>query len=220
MLEVLSVSNCCQNFQFSIFHSQFPLPKPYIPNDKWSQKAAAEGYRARSVYKLMELNQKFRLLKPGLTVIDIGAAPGSWLQYTAQQVGPRGKVIGFDLQEIAPVAPNVSLHVLDVNDQEKLDAILQGEGVTTVDLLLSDIAPSTSGVRDVDQWRSIELAQMVLAVAMKYLPAGGRCVVKVFRGADFDEFLGEAKRTWRMVKIATAKASRDRSREVYVVVTK
>lgn len=196
------------------------MPKPYIPNDKWSQKAAAEGYRARSVYKLMELDEKFRLLKPGMTVIDIGAAPGSWLQYTAEQIGPKGKLVGFDLQEIQPVAPNVSLHVLDVNDQEMLQTILTREGVTAADLVLSDIAPSTSGVRDVDQWRSIELAQMVLAVAQKYLPAGGRCVVKVFRGADFDEFLGEIKRMWKQVKIATAKASRDRSREVYVVVTK
>lgn len=196
------------------------MPKPYTPNDKWSQKAAAEGYRARSVYKLMELDQKFRLLKSGMTVMDIGAAPGSWLQYTAERVGIKGKVLGFDLQEIAPVEQNVSTYVLDVNEREKLEEVLLAEGMTTIDLVLSDIAPSTSGVKDVDQWRSIELAQMVLAIAEKYLPSGGRCVVKIFRGADFDEFLGEAKRNWRMVKVATAKASRESSREVYVVVTK
>lgn len=205
--------------QFKVnYHS--PMPKPYIPNDKWSQRAAAEGYRARSVYKLMELDHKFRLLGDGMKVLDLGAAPGSWMQYAATQVGPKGKIVGFDLQQIEPVAENVSIHQQDITDKDMLETILQRESITSVDLVLSDIAPNTSGVKDVDQWRSIELAQSVLAVAKKYLKTGGKCVVKIFRGADFDEFLGQVKLAWKNVRIVTVEASRDRSREVYMVITK
>ncbi len=196
------------------------MPQRYTPNDKWSQRAAAEGYRARSVYKLMELDVKFRLLRPGMTVIDIGAAPGSWLQYEAERVGDKGKAIGFDIQEIEPVAANVTTHVLDVNDTQMLLAILEQEHAMRPHLVLSDIAPSTTGVKDVDQWRSVELSQAVLDLAQILLTDGGRCVVKVFRGSDFDEFIVKAKREWRDVRIATAQASRDRSREVYVIATR
>jgi 23S rRNA (uridine2552-2'-O)-methyltransferase len=196
------------------------MPKPYTPNDKWSQRAAAAGYRARSVYKLMELDERFHLLKPGMTVIDVGAAPGSWLQYASQMVGPKGKVIGFDLQEIAPVAENVVTHVLDVTDREMLETLLAREGAAQADLLLSDIAPSTSGVKDVDQWRSVELAQIAMDTGMRHLHRGGKAVTKIFRGADFDLFLAKLKIEWKNVKVFTAEASRDRSREVYIVATK
>ena len=196
------------------------MTKPYIPNDKWSQRAAVEGYRARSVYKLMELDERFRLLKPGMTVIDIGAAPGSWLQYAATAVGPSGKVIGFDLQQIELVADNVSCHQIDLTNTGLVEAMLKQEGVTSVDLVLSEIAPATSGVKDVDQWRSIELAQHVVALAKHYLKPHCKCVVKIFRGADFDEFLLNVKSEWKTVKITNVQASRDRSREIYLVVTK
>ncbi len=196
------------------------MTKPYIPNDKWSQKAAAEGFRARSVYKLQELDTKFRLLRPGMTVLDCGAAPGSWLQYVSQKIGPQGKAIGIDLAPIEPIADNVRLYQADMLETETIERILQDENIVKVDLVLSDIAPSTTGVKDVDQWRSIELSQAVLAVAETFLKPRGRCVMKVFRGADFDEFLGDVKRHWKHVKVATAKASRDRSREVYVVCEK
>ena len=196
------------------------MPKPYIPNDKWSKRAAAEGFRARSVYKLMELDQRFRLIKPGMTVLDIGAAPGSWLQYTSTQVGPEGFVIGIDLQEIKPVADNVARHKADITDVEEIKRILRKENIETVDLVLSDIAPNTSGVKDVDQWRSVELAQAVMDLGMQLLKPGGSCVCKIFRGADFDEFLGKMKLTWSKVGVKTVEASRDRSREVYMVCTK
>ncbi len=196
------------------------MPKPYVPNDKWSQRAAAEGYRARSVYKLMELDVKFRLLKPGMTVVDIGAAPGSWLQYVSERVGMHGKAVGFDLQAIAPVEKNVRTHVLDVNDTQMLLDILEREGASHPDLVLSDIAPSTTGIKDVDQWESVRLAQAVLEIGRALLSKGGRCVVKIFRGSDFDAFLVETKQAWHDVRIATAHASRDRSREVYIVATK
>jgi len=196
------------------------MPKPYVPNDKWSQRAAAEGFRARSVYKLMELDERMKLLSPGMTVLDLGAAPGSWLQYTSKQIGSKGKAIGFDLTEIKPVADNVSLYQQDIMDTEAVDAILKKEGVTKVDLVLSDIAPNTSGIKDVDQWRSIELGQTVIATADRYLRPGGRFVLKVFRGADFDEFLRDIRAQWLNLRVAFVEASRDRSKEVYISATK
>ncbi|MEI8230437.1 MAG: RlmE family RNA methyltransferase [Candidatus Peregrinibacteria bacterium] len=233
------------------------MPKPYIPNDEWSRKAAAEGYRARSVYKLMELDEKFGLLKPGMKVLDCGASPGSWLQYTAAQIGPKGRAIGIDLTPIAPIADNVKTFIVDMKDRVAVDEVLseemkfpergqegnmaRGQNVSPpesnptyqasptsflssqtspFDLVLSDIAPSTSGIADVDQWRSIELNQMVAEVAQHWLKPGGRCVLKVFRGADFDQFLWELKRNWAEVKPAHVATSRDRSKEIYLVMRK
>lgn len=196
------------------------MPKRYTPNDKWSQKAQEEGYRARSVYKLEELDTKFRLLQPGMTVLDLGAAPGSWLQYVAQKIGPQGKAIGMDLSEIEPIADNVSLYVQDITDVDGVEEILKNESMDAVDLVLSDLAPKTSGVKDVDQWRSIELSQSVRDIADRVLRPKGTCVMKVFRGADFDEFLLELKQVWDHVKVYVAHTSRDRSREVYIVMQK
>ena len=196
------------------------MPKPYTPNDKWSQKAAREGYRARSVYKLMELDERFRLLHQGMIVLDLGAAPGSWLQYTSEKIGPSGKAIGFDLTAIHEVAPNVSVYRKDITDLKVVDECLEQEEINFVDLVLSDIAPSTSGVKDVDQWKSIELAQSVQAVAERHLKPGGRCVIKIFRGSDFDRFLQDTKRTWKNVRMVKVAVSRDRSREVYLVMTR
>lgn len=190
------------------------MPKPYQHNDSWSRKAAEEGYRARSVYKLMELDQKFRLLNTGMTIIDCGAAPGSWLQYVSQKIGSEGKAIGIDLQEIDEIAENVETHLCDMTDLDSVSGLLEGK---KLDLVLSDAAPSTSGIADVDQWRSIELCQMVIEIAKQYLKPGGTCAMKVLRGADFDEFLAGLKRDWKMVKVAHVRASRDRSREVFVV---
>jgi 23S rRNA (uridine2552-2'-O)-methyltransferase len=198
------------------------VPKPYTPNDKWSQRAAKEGYRARSVYKLMQLDERFGLLRPGMTVLDFGAAPGSWLQYTSTQIGPRGKAVGFDLQAIAEVAPNVSVYRMDIANREKLTEALASEGITQADLVLSDIAPNTSGVKDIDQFRSVELTLAVLDLAGTYLKPGGFCAAKVFRGGDFDDMLREIKRSgmWRDIRVTKVAASRDRSREVYLVLRK
>lgn len=196
------------------------MPKPYTPNDAWSRKAAKEGFRARSVYKLMELDERFHLLKPGQTVLDLAAAPGSWLQYASKRIGPKGLAIGFDLKPIAPIADNVRTFEQDITQPEKIDSLLEAEHLPAIGLVLSDIAPSTSGIRDVDQWRSIELNQAVLAIAERWLKSGGHCVLKVFRGADFDEFLRDVKAEWSDVKMMSPRASRDRSREVYLVMRK
>lgn len=193
------------------------MPKPYTPNDKWSQRAAQEGYRARSVYKLMELDQKFHLLQPGMKVLDIGAAPGSWLQYSAERVGPTGALIGLDLTPIKHVAANVKTFQCDIFDFKAVGGIVSGEGWKHADVVLSDLAPNTTGIKDVDQWRSIELSQQVLEVAKRWLKRNGTVVMKVFRGADFDEFTRLCKSLYPRFKLLTVQASRDRSREVYIV---
>jgi len=192
----------------------------YKPNDRWSQKAAAQGYRARSVFKLQELDERFRLLRPGMSVVDIGAAPGSWLQYVSEKIGPKGKAFGIDLQPIEKIDDNVHTTVADLEDTPAVQQFLQKFDVQAVDVVLSDIAPNTSGIKDIDQWRSVELSQAALELAETILVAGGKCVLKVFRGADFDEWLREVRTTWKLVKVFQAKVSRKSSREVYVVLQK
>ena len=193
------------------------MPKAYVHNDAWSKKAAKEGYRARSVYKLMEIDARYELIRPGLRVLDIGAAPGSWLQYTSDKLGPEGRVLGLDLKPIAFTAPNVVTRVVDVFDDVAVAKAIAERSWKHVDLVLSDIAPNTSGIKDVDQWRSIELNQKIAAIARKYLRGKGSVVMKVFRGKDFDAFTQELKTQFRRLKVMSAVASRDRSREVYVV---
>ncbi len=193
------------------------MPKPYVPNDKWSQRAAKEGYRARSVYKLQELDEKYHLLRIGMKVLDIGAAPGSWLQYASKRVGPEGLVLGLDLKEIKGIAPNVKRAVCDITDDNAVEAAMASVGILKADIVLSDIAPNTSGIRDVDQWRSIELSRKVILCAKRHLRPGGKLVMKVFRGKNFDEFLKEIRQDWPNAKPYTVEASRDRSIEVYIV---
>jgi 23S rRNA (uridine2552-2'-O)-methyltransferase len=196
------------------------MPKAYQPNDAWSKKAQAEGYRARSVYKLIELDERLRLLKPGMTVIDLGAAPGSWLQYVSKRIGEKGKAVGIDLAEIKPIGSNVITIEHDILDLEGLRKKFAGLGIDRADLVLSDSAPSTSGIRDIDQWQSIELALAAVSVGEAMLGIRGRCVIKVLRGADFDEAFCRWKRTWSKASIMRVKATRDRSNEVYVVLQK
>ena len=196
------------------------MPKPYTPNDKWSKRAAAEGYRARSVYKLMELDERFHLFSDGMKVLDLGAAPGSWLQYASAAVGPRGKVLGLDLTEIKPVKDNVRTAMIDVTDLRKIEIFFKEQKIDRVNLVLSDMAPLTSGIHDIDQWRSVELAEAACAVALQFLKPGGFCVIKIFRGVDFDPFLVKVRTMFSLVKIVTVEATRDRSREVYLVMKK
>lgn len=193
------------------------MPKPYIPNDKWSRRAAEEGFRARSVYKLQEMDERFGLLRSGMKVLDLGAAPGSWLQYVSKRIGNEGMVLGLDLKEIAHINGNVKTRVCDITDEKAVDAALASLGWTQVDLVLSDLAPNTTGIKDVDQWRSVELNRGVLTIAKRVLRKGGTVVMKVFRGKSFDDFTADVKRGYPAIKVISVDASRDRSREVYVI---
>lgn len=193
------------------------MPKPYIPNDTWSRRAAEEGYRARSVYKLQEIDDIVRLLKPGMKVLDIGAAPGSWLQYVSKRIGPQGLVLGLDLKPIVHVGANVKTAVCDIKDFAAVQQAMDNVGMKHVDMVLSDIAPNTSGIKDVDQWKSVELSMFVHDIAKKVLTPSGILVMKIFRGKSFDAFITDVKVFFLRIKVLTVAASRDRSREVYVV---
>jgi 23S rRNA (uridine2552-2'-O)-methyltransferase len=183
--------------------------------DKFFRRAKAEGYRARSAYKLLEICEKHGLLRPGQAVLDLGAAPGSWSQVIAERVGGTGRVVAIDLQPIGPI-PGVRSFVGDIRDAAILERARQELG-RPADVVLSDVAPQASGILVVDQARAIELAQSALAAAADALRPNGSFVVKVFRGEDFDRFLAEVRRRFRKVNVVIPEATRAESREAFVV---
>jgi 23S rRNA (uridine2552-2'-O)-methyltransferase len=193
------------------------MPKAYVPHDRFAKRAQYQGYRARSVYKLEELDQKFHLFKPGQVVLDVGAFPGSWLQYVAIQVGPRGKVVGVDIQPIQPVAPNVQIITENIENTQALIQQFHNSSIQQFDLVISDIAPSTTGIPGVDQAKSVQLSQMVVEVADQFLRPKGTLVMKVFEGQDFAAFFKSLKDKYGFITAYKAKASRDRSIEKYII---
>lgn len=191
------------------------MPKPYNPNDKWMLKAKSEGFRARSVYKLQELDKEFSLFKKGQTVLDIGAAPGSWLQYVGKKILPNGKALGLDLKKIQFIASNIETKVCDVLDPIQVKEAL--EGYDQFDLIISDLAPNTSGIKYVDQQRSLDLDKATFETAKLYLKPKGVLLMKIFTGPDMDKFIKELKKHFRKVLISKPTASRDRSKETYII---
>ncbi len=183
--------------------------------DRFFRLAKARGYRARSAYKLLEIAEKFRLLRPGEVVLDLGAAPGSWSQVALERIGPSGKVVAVDLQPITGLRGVVTL-VGDIRESATLDAIKAALG-GAAGVVLSDVAPAATGILVVDQARAIDLAMSALAVAEKTLRPGGAFVVKVFRGEDCDRFLGAVRRSFKRVNVVIPEATRAESREAYVV---
>ena len=193
------------------------MPKPYNPRDRFYEKARKEGLRARSAYKLEEIQKRFRVLRPGGRVLDLGAAPGGWCQIAAREVGPKGFVLGVDLEPIAPLPPPSHTWVADAFSAELL-ARLRSEGRAPYDAVLSDLAPKTSGIHGVDEARSLELAGRALALSLEVIKPAGSFVVKVFMGGDFEEFLRTCRRAFRQVRVVRPEASVARgSKEVYLV---
>lgn len=198
------------------------MPKPFNPKDKYFKKAKEEGYKARSAFKLQEIQERFKILHKGDLVLDLGAAPGSFLQYTSKVIGPKGAALGLDLQDIElSNLPNVHTEVCDIYDDDKVDDMaerfLTEHNSKKFDTVVSDLAPKTTGQKDVDQWRSVELNQQVMEIAKRHLKKNGNCLMKVFQGADFDDFLRDVKTQFKKVKVNKPKAVRDRSFEVYLV---
>ena len=189
----------------------------YDPRDRFFRKAKKEGLRARSAYKLEETQRRLRILRPGGRVLDLGAAPGGWCQIAAREVGPRGHVLGIDLEAIPPLSPPVETWVADAFAPE-LPGRLRKEGRAPYDTVLSDLAPKTSGVRGADEARSLALAERALALARQVLKPSGALVVKVFMGGDFEVFLQACRRAFSQVKVVRPEASVARgSKEVYLV---
>jgi 23S rRNA (uridine2552-2'-O)-methyltransferase len=187
----------------------------YNPKDRFHAKARAEGFRARSAFKLEEILEKLgsRALQ-GQSVIDLGAWPGGWLQVLAREGGPKGMVIGLDLVEIAGLGPNVRTHVVDVRDKA---AMAQLGLPAHVALVTSDMAPKTTGIHGTDVARSHELVRMAIDVARDHLSAGGAFVAKVFMGEGLKELELELKGLFEEVRQVRPEATREGSREIYLV---
>jgi 23S rRNA (uridine2552-2'-O)-methyltransferase len=176
--------------------------------DHYVKKAKQQGYRSRAAFKLLELDAIERILKPGMTVIDLGAAPGGWSQVAAQKVGAKGTVIAIDLLQIAPIS---GVTVLQGDFREKLPAEVKA------DVILSDVSPNLSGIANVDQARVLELSLGAIDVCRKALKPDGVFVVKAFQGEAFEEVRSELKRAFRQVAVRKPPASRGESREIYAV---
>jgi len=185
-------------------------------NDEYVKRSQKEGFRSRAAYKLLELQEKDRFIKPGQVIVDLGAAPGGWLQVAAPLVGRKGKIIGLDLLEIDPMA-EVQLIQGDFREESVLEQLNEALDGRRVDLVISDMAPNVSGVAAVDQPRAMYLCELALDFCRHALKPGGGLVVKVFQGEGFDEFFRDLKSSFGRVVTRKPKASRPKSREVYLV---
>lgn len=179
--------------------------------DYYTKKSREEGYYARSVYKLKQLNKKYELIKKGDKVLDLGCSPGGWVQASLEIVGLEGKVIGIDLEKTKVKAENFKFIQGDIYNEEIL------EEVGKVDVVLSDMAPKTSGIREVDQERSYDLARQALKIAKKKLKGGGNFVCKIFQGKNYPGFINQVRKEFSFVKTAKPEASKSRSKEMYIV---
>lgn len=192
------------------------MPRPYNPRDRFYRKAKDQGLRARSAFKLEEIQRRFHVLRPGGRVLDLGAAPGGWCQIASREVGPKGFVLGVDLEEIPPLA-GTQTWVADAF-APGLPERLRSEGRAPYDAVLSDLAPRTSGIRGVDEARSLELAGRALELCLQVVKPSGSFVVKVFMGGDFEGFLRTCRAAFQKVRLVRPEASVARgSKEVYLV---
>ncbi len=185
-------------------------------DDEYVKRASQEGYRSRAAYKLLEIQQKDRILQPGMRVVDLGAAPGGWSQVAAQLTGKKGQVIALDLLDMDPL-PGVTFIQGDFRDDESLARLRDLLQNQPVDLVISDMAPNVSGMKAVDQPRAMYLCDLALDLAREVLKPGGGLVVKVFQGEGFDQYLRDLRGAFGKVTTRKPKASRPRSREVYLV---
>jgi len=185
-------------------------------SDPYVQRAQAEGWRSRAVFKLEEVDRREKLLKPGSVCLDLGAAPGAWSQYALRRIGRTGRVIATD---ILPMEPLIGAEFVqgDFREQEIFDRILAAFPERHVDVVLSDMAPSLSGIDVVDQPRSMYLAELALEMAGKVLKGGGDALIKVFQGTGFQELVQDARGRFAKVKLVKPAASRARSPEMYLL---
>jgi 23S rRNA (uridine2552-2'-O)-methyltransferase len=184
-------------------------------NDPYVQQARRLGYRSRAVYKLEQIQRRDNILRPGRTVVDLGAAPGGWSQCAAQAVGDSGRVLALDVLDMEPLT-GVEFLKGDFRESEVLAAIEEQLGESRVDLVLSDMAPNLSGIAAADQARAMDLAELALEFAGRQL-RGGDMLVKVFQGEGFDAFLADVRGRFRRVTVRKPAASRDASRELYLL---
>lgn len=184
--------------------------------DPFVQKARKDGWRSRAVYKLEQIDQKERLLKPGMVCVDLGSSPGSWSQYITEKLRGKVRIVAVDLLPMDSL-PDVEFIQGDFRDDEIFEQLLQAVGKDGADLVISDIAPNITGTKAVDQPRSMYLVELALDMARRVLKPRGSFVCKVFQGEGFDEFVRDVRNSFQRVRVIKPKASRAGSREVYLV---
>ena len=185
-------------------------------NDPYVQRAKQEGYRSRAAFKLLEILERDHLLKPGMTVVDLGAAPGGWSQVVAQKLSGSGRVIALDVLEMASMA-GVTFIQGDFREDAVLAELVQALDGRPVDLVISDMAPNISGIGIADQARAMHLTELALEFASLHLKPGGSFLVKVFQGEGYEEYVREMRQHFKQVLTRKPKASRGRSNEVYLL---
>ena len=185
-------------------------------NDPYVQRSKKEGYRSRSAYKLTEIDERDKLLRPGMVMVDLGAAPGGWSQVAAKRLGGSGKVVAIDLLEMEPVA-GVTFIQGDFGSKKGLAAVEAALEGRRVDLVLSDMAPNMTGIAVTDQARSMNLAELARDFALLHLQPDGALLIKIFQGAGYDEYLLSLRRAFRKVVVRKPDASRGESAEQYLL---
>ena len=185
-------------------------------NDPFVKQAQKDGYRSRASYKLLEIQEKDRLIRPGMSVIDLGAAPGGWSQVTSRLIGGQGRLIASDILEMDAI-PDVTFIHGDFTQDEVLANILQAVGDSHVDLVISDMAPNMSGTPAVDMPRAMFLCELALDLATRVLRPGGDFLIKIFQGEGFDVYLKDVRSRFDKVQMRKPSSSRDRSREQYLL---
>lgn len=185
-------------------------------NDEYVKRAQRDGYRARAAYKLIEIDDKDHLIKPGMTIVDLGSTPGSWSQVAVQRLKGQGKVIALDILEMQGIG-GVEFIQGDFREQEVLDQLESKLEGKRVDLVIADMAPNISGISSVDQANAAYLTELALEFSLKWLKPGGNFLVKVFVGSGFDDIVRNMRQGFEKVATRKPKASRDRSSEVYLL---
>ncbi len=189
----------------------------YNPKDFFFKQAKKENYAARSVFKLQEIDEKFRILRPGYKVLDLGAAPGSWSQYCSQKAGPKGRILGIDIQPIKITLPNALFVTADMRDLN-LGELMAAHGIEPpFDVVLSDMAPKTTGIRVTDATRSVELCELALETAERFLRPRGSFVCKLFHSDEFEGFRDKLRKRFEKVEVLRPKSTRKESKEIFFI---
>ncbi|MGF0239933.1 23S rRNA (uridine(2552)-2'-O)-methyltransferase RlmE [Rhodococcus sp. IEGM1300] len=185
-------------------------------NDPYVKQAQKDGYRSRASYKLLEVQEKYKLIRPGMSVVDLGAAPGGWSQVTSRLIGGQGRLIASDILEMDSI-PDVTFIQGDFTQDEVLAQILEAVGNSQVDLVISDMAPNMSGTPEVDMPKAMFLCELALDLATRILKPGGNFVIKVFQGEGFDAYVKDARQKFDKVQMIKPDSSRGSSREQYML---
>ena len=185
-------------------------------NDPYVKQAQKDGYRSRASYKLLEVHEKYKLIRPGMSVVDLGAAPGGWSQVTSRLIGGQGRLIASDILEMDSI-PDVTFIHGDFTEDAVLARILEAVGNSQVDLVISDMAPNMSGTPEVDMPKAMFLCELALDLAERILKPGGNFVIKIFQGEGFDVYLKDARKKFDKIQMIKPDSSRGSSREQYML---